>query len=930
MQFIVERIDRIVSDLQKLIYPYAERFDGWRIRSVPARPWEPGTTVPLVGDGSGRFVPAAELVGTAGTFSGVDAEDGGEWRDFGRDESWGGKRQRFTFEVEVTVPDEADGRPLYLLFSTGRDEGWDAVNPQFACFVDGELCQGMDVNHRDLVVAREAVAGDKHRIRLESYTADREELMMFITRLAVRDEDVEALYYDLAVPLGVARLLPESSDERREILLTLNDAINRIDLRRPGSEAFLESVRETRDWFRSTFYEARCNPDKAPTVYAVGHTHIDIAWLWTLDITADKTVRSFATMLELMRQYPEFIFMSSQPQLYRFIERFAPQLLPEIEARVAEGRWEPEGAMFVEPDCNLASGEALVRQVTTGIAYFEERFGRRPRILWLPDVFGYSAALPQILRGAGIPYFMTTKISWNETNQLPMDTFTWEGIDGSTVLTHFSPSREYIQPCGKPAWFTTYNAELGPSHVLGAWQRYQQKDLNDFVLMTYGYGDGGGGTTREMLENARRLSQGIPGAPRVKLSSSLDFFHDLAEAVDTNPRLPRWTGELYLEYHRGTYTSMARNKRSNRRGEYALQNLEFVSTLAALECGAPWPADVLAEGWEILLRNQFHDILPGSSIHEVYVDSKKEYERLDQITSEAIAAQLGELAAQRGLGQDEILVLNPADVDGPALVTVPAELGEVSELRDTRTDEVLPLQRLATGEQVFAAELGGLGTARIAATRGSAPDAAGAAAETVDADGFVLEDAVYCLRFAANGEIDSIVDKRIGRELLREGQRGNRLVVYEDRPHNHEAWDINDYYVEKSWPVDGLASFRLVEDGPLLRSVEIRRDCLDSTLVQRVRLNAAHGQIDFDTEVDWKNHNLRSRPSSRWPSTATRRPSRSSTARSSAPSCATRAGTSRASRSSCTSGSTSRSTATASASSTTASTAATSSRARSA
>lgn len=873
MSFTLERIRRITADLEPLIILRREPVSGWLYREEPQRPWVAGSTVPLVGDGSGRFAPAAGLVGSPGTYGFAAArpaaagEDG--WQPLDPERGWGGYRRHFSFEIEFQVPGWAAGEALELHLATGIDSGWNADNPQFAVYVNGELRMGFDTNHRAIRLSDAAAEGGSYRVRLEAYTANYRDRLVLNGSLVTIDRETEAFWYDLSVPLGVAELLPESDDNRGLILRTLNDCINRVDLRQAGSAASRASIREARAWLERTFYQGVCRTEQKPTVYAVGHTHIDIAWLWTLDITADKTVRTFSGMLELMRRYPDFIFMSSQPQLYRFIERFAPQLLPEIEARVAEGRWEPEGAMFVEPDCNLASGEALVRQVTTGIAYFAERFGRRPRILWLPDVFGYSAALPQILQGANIPYFMTTKISWNETNQLPMDTFTWEGIDGSTVLTHFSPSRHYIRPGEKHAWFTTYNAELGPSHVLGAWQRYQQKDINDFVLMTYGYGDGGGGPTVEMLENLKRFGRGIPGAPVVKPSTALDFFEKLEATAGASPQLPHWRGELYLELHRGTYTSMARNKKSNRRGEYGLLALETLAAIAALETGAAWPADELAEGWEILLRNQFHDILPGSSIHEVYEDSRDEYERLEALVESGITERLAALAAHCGLGQEHVIVFNPTETRGSLEVRLPENFALVSSVRDAG-GRGLPVQETADGRTVFVADADGIGLAAytvegvVADPEAAAPvgtelgaDFAAQHYKAVDPDGYVLENEGLRLVFAANGELDSIWDKDAGREVLPSGKRGNRLVIYEDRPRDWENWEISSYYREKYWPVDEVAHFRLVEDGPLFKTVEISRPCLDSLIVQRVRL-ASHrrGQVDFDTRIDWRNERL--------------------------------------------------------------------------
>ena len=337
-------------------------------------------------------------------------------------------------------------------------------------------------------------------------------------------------------------------------------------MREEGSEAYYASLERAQAYITEEFYDKYCGKDDAPLVCCVGHTHIDCAWLWTLSVTRDKAVRSFSTVLELMRRYPEYIFMSSQPQLYEYVKENAPDVYEGIKQRVKEGRWEVEGGMWVEADCNLASGEALSRQFLYGKRFFRKEFGKDNQILWLPDVFGYSAALPQIMKLSGIRYFMTTKISWNETNKMPYDTFLWEGIDGTRTLTHFIPTRDYhkaaVENGTETEHFTTYNGYLNPSQMKGAWARYSNKDLNREVLCSYG-----GGPTSEQMENQRRMSRGIPGLPVTRPSTALDFFKKLEADTKDSKYLPAWVGELYLEYHRGTYTTMARNKRFNRKAE---------------------------------------------------------------------------------------------------------------------------------------------------------------------------------------------------------------------------------------------------------------------------------------------------------------------------------------------------------------------------
>ncbi len=288
--------------------------------------------------------------------------------------------------------------------------------------------------------------------------------------------------------------------------------------------------------------------------------------------TREKVVRSFATVLKFMDEYPEYRFMSSQPVLYYFLKQRYPELYAQIQQRVKEGRWETEGGMWLEADCNLTSGESLVRQFIYGKRFFREEFGQDNRILWLPDVFGYSGALPQIMKKSGVDYFMTTKLAWNQINKIPNDTFIWRGIDGSQVLTHLITTLNVGQD-PKENFFTTYNGILHPDAIMGGWERYQNKEINNDILVCYGYGDGGGGPTRQMLETARRMEYGVRGIPKVRQASARTYFEELETRVKDNPHLETWEGEFYFEYHRGTYTSMARNKRGNRKSELLMMDL---------------------------------------------------------------------------------------------------------------------------------------------------------------------------------------------------------------------------------------------------------------------------------------------------------------------------------------------------------------------
>ena len=673
--------------------------------------------------------------------------------------------------------------------------------------------------------------------------------------LKVLDRKTEKYYYDLEVPYQSARLLNTEDQAYITIIQALNESLNLLDMRKEGSKEYYQSLEKAQEYITKEFYEKYCDGEKSPIIYCVGHTHIDCAWLWTLRVTEDKAVRSFSTVLELMKEYPEYVFMSSQPQLYKYVKKNAPDVYEQIKERVKEGRWEPDGGMFVEADCNIASGEALVRQFVHGQRFFKEEFGVDNEILWLPDVFGYSAALPQILQKCGIPYFMTTKISWNEFNKMPYDTFEWEGIDGSRVLTHFVPTRDYnkaaVEGGTETEHFTTYNGYINPSQMKGAWARYSQKYLNEEVLCSFGFGDGGGGPTKDMLENQRRLAKGLPGMPRTKMSTAKEFFHVLDKHVTDKKYLPTWVGELYLEYHRGTYTSMARNKKFNRKAEFAYQNEEMYAMLDAQTAGGAYPEKELHEGWEVILRNQFHDILPGSSIKEVYDDSKAEYEGIFAENKALTDATLAHIAAGVKAPKHSLVVYNPNSAAAYDLVTftVPEGMGEPA-VYDGETK--LAVQKTADGTYVFfAAGVPGKGY-KTYIVKEEAADTT----PSMEVSTEVMENEYFKVEYNEKGQFAKIYDKKANRDILKPGKAGNVIVSYEDRPHNYDAWDVNNYYTEKSWDIDQVSAMEVVENGPVRACVKVERKYLDSTITQFIYLYHDIPRIDIKNVIDWKEHQI--------------------------------------------------------------------------
>lgn len=830
MYFIFERIKRIVRELQEYRNPLREPIMSYKIKPVD-------------------HLELADL-----------NENPSDWEDFGPENRWGGKDRHYWFRTEVSIPERYDGCTVIYEVRTGREGDWDALNPQFLLYVNGQLTQGLDVNHRETVLAESAKAGEVFSIALYAYSGMKEGLVELKSDLAVLDREVEKLYYNIKVPLEVAAQLEPEAKTRIDILNFLNDAVNLLDLRQPNSPAFMTSVTTANQFLELEFYEKYCGCE-AVTAVCVGHTHIDVAWLWTLAQTREKAARSFATVLNLMRQYPEYVFISSQPQLYKFIKEDQPQMYREIKERIREGRWEAEGAMWLEADCNLASGESLVRQILFGTRFFEREFGVKNKILWLPDVFGYSAALPQILKKSGIDYFMTTKISWNEYNKMPYDTFKWRGIDGTEILTYFITTQD--AGLASKSHATTYNGNLSPNQVIGAWQRYQQKDLSNEVLISYGYGDGGGGATKEMLENARRMSRGIPGCPKVKPAKARDFFDKLAQTVTGKKRLPTWVGELYLEYHRGTYTSMARNKRYNRKSEFLYQDAELLAVISKVAAGdRNYPQDQLNRGWETILLNQFHDILPGSSIKEVYEDSRQDYLKIQAEGTAVVDHALANITAKIGLACQSVVVFNQLSYSRSDLVEIdlPAPYTGV-KIRDYQ-GKLIPTQ-IAAAESIdgnpqkkvlFYAEdvpAKGYKSFQVEFITGEQPlpehDANGLRVKAAE-----LENQYFTVKLDRDCNIISLYDKQNQREVLQPGCKANLLQAFEDKPHNFDAWDINIYYQEKCWEILDVASVAVIESGPLRATLRVTRKFLDSTLTQDIRIYSSIPRLDFVNRIDWR------------------------------------------------------------------------------
>ncbi len=615
---------------------------------------------------------------------------------------------------------------------------------------------------------------------------------LVLAEVALVREDLRQLYYDLETLHDyVSNDEPVEADYQgiQRCIAETSDNLNVADS---------QSVAEARDLLKPWFASEQKSPLK---VHAIGHAHLDLAWLWPIRETVRKGARTFATALYNLERYPHYQFACSQPQLFQWIKESYPTLYKKVKDAVKSGRIEPLGTFWVEPDCSMPSGESFVRQILYGARFFREEFGVVPDFCWQPDVFGYHGQLPQILRRSGHRYFMTQKLSWNVVNRFDHHSFFWEGVDGTRILTHMLPEETYNSP-----------AAARSLHKIGS--EYAEREVSNHALMVYGIGDGGGGPDAEHLERLRRVP-GLPRLPEVEFGMVSEFFKVWSR--DQN-QFPTWTGELYLERHQGTLTTQAETKRLNRMAEVALRELEWAAYLSS-----DWPGGALDELWKEVLLYQFHDVLPGTSIKRVYDEC---YERYHDILR-----KLEELI--------EVRYRKVAQAMMPSAGTV-----IFNSLSWPRTEWLQSADRWRR-VRIPAAGCLGMGAFQVEDAH-----------EDLQASPERLENEHLCVRFDREGYMASVVDKQSGREYLADTSRANDFVIIEDTGNawdfetNHESKDVWGY-LRRRIERPRLTGSKATLNGPF---AELRQtwSLRDSTISQTIRLASGSSQVEFDTEVDWQ------------------------------------------------------------------------------
>ncbi|MEU9732803.1 glycoside hydrolase family 38 C-terminal domain-containing protein [Streptomyces sp. NPDC048002] len=731
------------------------------------------------------------------------------YEPFAMDTPWGPPWGTTWFRMRGQVPAEWAGRRVEAVVDLGFTGDWPGNQAEaLVHLTDGTPLKAVNPLNQYVPVANPATGGERVDYLVEAasnpdilaggfaaptplgdvLTAGDRPLYTFRRAdLAVLDEEVFHLDLDVQVLRELMRELGEHDPRRHEITHTLDRAMDLLDL---------DDIAGSAAAVRAALRPALARPAHAGAhvLSGVGHAHIDSAWLWPVRETRRKTSRTFSNVTALAEEYEDFVFACSQAQQYEWVRDHHPQVWARIQETVRKGQWVPVGGMWVEADGNLPGGEAVARQFVHGKRFFMEHFGVETKGVWLPDSFGYNAAYPQLAKLAGNEWFLTQKISWNQTNRFPHHTFWWEGIDGTRIFTHFPP-------------IDTYNARFSGEEMSRAVRNYAEKGRANRSLAPFGWGDGGGGPTREIMERARRLAD-LEGSPKVVVEHPDAFF---AKAREEYPDAPVWVGELYLELHRATYTTQARTKQGNRRSEHRLREAELWATTAALHApGYSYPYERLDRLWKTVLLHQFHDILPGSSIAWVHREAEAEYARvareLEEITTEAVGA----------LGTGATRVFN----------TGPFERREVVRGADGST----ALVRVPGG--------------------GSAPLSHEAPNDLVTVEERALDNGLVRVELAEDGTLSSVYDRRARREVL--AGPGNLLRLHTDLPNCWDAWDVDQHYRNRFTDLLDTESVAVVERDVLAGAIRVTRAFgKGSRITQTIRLRADSARVDFETEVDW-------------------------------------------------------------------------------
>lgn len=738
---------------------------------------------------------------------------------------WGYAWEYARLFCTVTVPKECEGHQIVFSSDNGECIVW----------VNGKIYGSLDREHKRITLSESAVCGETYEIAMEVFagtgqkdltcehyigavnerTAYRGEPVKGTQKiikngtLSIWHEELYKAYMDLRTLFELRNCLPQESQRVAEIDKALKAAVCHMNFELPF-DMMCETVKHADKLLEPAL--AAKNGTSEAALYVIGHSHLDLEWLWTDDETRRKTARTLGNQLRLIKKYPEYKYLQSQPWILNAVKSEYPDLYAEVKEAVKSGNIIVDGAMWVEPDLNVPSGESLIRQFMYGKRFLMEEFGVDSRVLWVPDVFGCGCSLPQITKGCDVDYFFNAKLPWvyNGGAPMPRSTFMWRGIDGTELPTHIVAG---------------YGGTLKPNSTRHQVELYTSKEQAPIQMHAFGYSDGGGGAIRDHLEYYRRQTD-LEGAPKLKMASPEETFNDLCKYGIQQT----YDGELYYCAHRGTYTSQAKTKQLNRRAELALRSAEMADALFGEDDRCEYE-----KLWKTVLFNQFHDILPGSSIHEVYVKAERE---LSAVVDAARSRTETALSKTLTDGKNALTLFNPLSWCRRAEIVLPENATGAADADGNALDS----QLCADGVHVFV-DLPSCGTKAVTLNGAVAP-------APVETDELVLENELIRAVLDASGELTSIVDKESGCEYL--SGRGNRFEMYADMPLFCDAWDIDSYYEAHRLDIDGATEIGKVAKGPLFSSVEIRKQIGDSLLTQTMILRQGTKQIDFVTTVDWK------------------------------------------------------------------------------
>ena len=778
--------------LMALTSEWEKRIDNWR-RELPCHFYRKLGEIDVSG-----FVTKDHLS--------LDRALAGPFSSMPRGAQWGAKWEYGWFRGDATIPAEGSGRRIVLRLDLGGE---------CVVFLNSRLAGAIDNQHREVTLSMSATAGERFEIVAECYAGHGSDVWttgpvppgritipeppetqaeVLECSFGIWEEDVYQLWLDVETLRDVRNSIDPELLRVAEIDRALMDFTLIVDFELPF-ERMMESIIDCRTRLKPLLDSV--NSATSPIMFSFGHAHIDVAWLWPIAETERKSARTWANQLANLDEYPDYTFLQSQPQLYQWLMERYPELYSRVADAVGEGRFIADGAMWVEADTNIPSGESLIRQFLYGKRFFKEKFGVESEFLWLPDVFGYSGALPQIMRGCGVKYFATAKIFWayHKGDPFPFNTFTWEGIDGSKVLAHL---------------FRSYDKPSNPSEIISTWRARVQKNDISTLMLPFGFGDGGGGPTRSHIEFALR-QRNLECVPKVRFSTPMDFFKDLEDRCGIPDA--KYVGELYFQGHRGTYTSQAKTKLLNRKCEFALREAEMWSSFAMAMKSFEIPCEKFAEIWRTVLTNQFHDILPGSSIHRVYEESEAAGKHALKV-AEGIASDAAKALTDSKKGWS---VFNSLGWDRTVLVKVDGNFREV--------------------------EVPSCGFAPIDGNNEASEN-------SISVSTHHLENSLVRIELNDIGEVTSFIDKESNREML--SGISNVLKVYKDIPAAWDAWDIDSVYPFSPVELIEPATVKVVADGPLFGSIEVTRKIGESVMTQEISLRRKSRRVDFRTVVDWR------------------------------------------------------------------------------